>query len=156
MQAKSGGQHLLLLKWNTFFLTATRAAWWWSVLLLQMLSEVCLSRASRESMEQRPYWMSLPSILHLKVFISYPVFLCTAARSHLLCGFAICLSYWQTLTFFPLLLYLTSLSCISKLFYGIQHTNNHWSNTLMGLSLLLIALQDLFLAKNVKFLALLK
>lgn len=36
-----------------------------------------------------------------------------------------------------------------ELFCGFQHANKHWSNTVMGLSLLLIALQDLFLAKNV-------
>lgn len=58
----------------------------------------------------------------------------------------------NSLIFSHLLLYFTNLRCMSKLFHGIQHTNNHWSNTLMRLSLILIALQDLFLAKNVALL----
>lgn len=99
MQCKSNGQPLLLVKWK--YICPDSATWWWSVLLCQMVSEVCLSRASSESMEQRPYYVSLPSALHFRGFVSYPVSLCTAARSHLLCCFAICLRYWQALSFFP-------------------------------------------------------
>lgn len=41
MQANSDGQSLVLLRWNTFFLIATTAAWW-RVFLFQVASEACL------------------------------------------------------------------------------------------------------------------
>lgn len=124
----------------------------------------CRLKLASEASQQSIQWICGAKAL-LNVSAQYPAL----KRLHFLpsvfvyscqISFALWLYYLpQLLTnsiFSYLLLYLRNLRCMSKLFHGIQHTNSHWSNILMGLSLLLIVLQDLFLAKNVNFLALLK
>lgn len=124
-----------------------------SWLLLQLLGDHCFFSKwlvrhvwnHHWSHEAKAFWMSLSWGLY---FLVPHVFV---YRSQI--AFSLWLHCWPQLLTNPLIftyffVYLRSLRCASKLFHGFQHTSKHCSNAVSGMSLLLIVLQDLFVARN--------